>query len=41
MRIERIHEATMQVLEKTGIKVGSEKICRLLQRHGAKLTVTM
>lgn len=35
--IERIHEATMQVLEKTGIKVGSEKICRLLQRHGAKV----
>jgi len=35
--IELIHEATLQVLEKTGIKVGSEKICRLLQRHGARV----
>jgi trimethylamine--corrinoid protein Co-methyltransferase len=35
--IEHIHEASMQLLEKTGIQIGSEKICRLLQRHGAKV----
>lgn len=33
--IEGIHEASLQVLEKTGISVLSEKVCNLLARHGA------
>jgi trimethylamine--corrinoid protein Co-methyltransferase len=36
--IERIHLATMQLLEVTGVQIGSEKICRLLQRHGARVS---
>jgi trimethylamine--corrinoid protein Co-methyltransferase len=34
--MERIHEASLIVLEKTGIKVESEKVRQLLARHGAK-----
>ena len=32
----QIHEASLAVLEKTGIKVESEKVRRLLVRHGAR-----
>ncbi|HOJ85028.1 MAG TPA: trimethylamine methyltransferase family protein, partial [Bacillota bacterium] len=32
----QIHEASLAVLEKTGIKVESEKVRRLLARHGAR-----
>ena len=34
--ILRIHESTLQVLERTGVKIGSDKVCNLLVRHGAK-----
>ena len=33
--IERIHEATLLVLEKTGIKVESEMVRQMLAHHGA------
>lgn len=35
--IERIHRATLQLLETTGVQIGSEKICELLRRHGARV----
>jgi len=31
-----IHESTLKVLEQTGVKIGSDKVCNLLVQHGAK-----
>jgi len=34
--VEKIHEASMQVLENTGVKIGSEKVRKMLVKKGAK-----
>ena len=35
--MEKIHKAGLEILEKTGIKIGSEKVRKLLARNGAKV----
>ena len=39
--IERIHEASLHILEKTGVKIGSEKVRKLLANNGAEVKDTI